>query len=338
MLSGATKGAAMFEIAPQVQQWRSKGLPVSVARVVSTRGFSSRDQVSVLAVTPDHPAVGQVFSGAGQTQIEQLLSAPLTGSRLEDVAVSDADAVRAGLACGGRARLLVQPASAIPESAWRALIERSPVCLVTRIDEEQLGRTEVIRPATLSQADDAVRRFFSRGVTATTVLPSATGEVLVAALWPTTTLVVVGTGRLADALVETAAVLGWTGVVVDTADAAAQRSGAASRSDVVVVLSHDLAVSGAALESALASSAGYIGALGSRHTQAARAGWMAEHGVDAAMLARINGPAGLDIGANTPGEVAISIIAEIITLRSGATGGRLADRPGPIHPPAGTPE
>jgi xanthine dehydrogenase accessory factor len=111
-----------------------------------------------------------------------------------------------------------------------------------------------------------------------------------------------------------------------------------SGSDVVVVLSHDLTISGSALQAALASSAGYIGALGSRHTQAARAEWLTSHGVDPAALARINGPAGLDIGANTPGEVAISILAAAIAARAGAAGGRLADRPGPIHPPARTPE
>src|SRR6266576_2716314 len=105
MLDGAKKGAAMFDIAEQVQRWRASGLPVSLARVISTRGFSSREPLSVLAATPNQPPIGQLFSGAGQERIAQLLSEPPAGARLEEVTVSDEAAVRAGLACGGMARL-----------------------------------------------------------------------------------------------------------------------------------------------------------------------------------------------------------------------------------------
>jgi xanthine dehydrogenase accessory factor len=327
----------MFDIAAQVQQWRGSGLPVSLARVISTRGFSSREPLAVLAAAPDRPPVGQLFSGAAREQIADLLSQPLTGARLEDVTVTDEAAVRAGLACGGIARLLIQPAGDIPQSAWAALVDHAAVCLVTRLDGAAVGTTEAILPSTLASAADAVRTFFNRGVSGTTLLATGAGELILAALWPPTALVVVGSGQLADALVDTAAVLGWTGVVVNSAEDAARRCGAASRSDVVVVLSHDLTVSGSALLAALGTNVGYLGALGSRHTQAARAAWLSDHGVDLTTQARIDGPAGLDIGANTPGEVAVSIVAAAIAERAGATGGRLADRPGPIHDPARTP-
>jgi xanthine dehydrogenase accessory factor len=338
MLDGAKEGAAMFDIAEQVQRWRASGLPVSLARVISTRGFSSREPLSVLAATPNQPPIGQLFSGAGQERIAQLLSEPRAGARLEEVTVSDEAAVRAGLACGGMARLLIQPAVEIPEPAWMALVDRAPVCLVTRIDGETVGATDAILMSTLDKADDAVRQFFNRGEAGTAVLTTGSGDAFVAAMWPPTALVVVGRGQLAEALVTAARVLGWTGIVVDSAQDAAERCGVASGGDVVVVLSHDLTISGGALRAALASSAGYVGALGSRHTQAARAKWLTAHGVDPAALVRINGPAGLDIGANTPGEVAISILAAAIAARAGAAGGRLADRAGPIHAPARTPE
>ena len=328
----------MFDIAGQVQQWRASGLPVSLARVISTRGFSSREPLSAVAATPNQPPIGQLFSGAGQDRIAKLLSDLRAGARLEDVTISDDAAVRAGLACGGMARLLIQPAVEIPQAAWTALLDRVPVCLVTRIDGDGVGATEAILTSTVATADDAVRQFFNRGVAGTAVLTTGSGEAFVAAMWPPTAVVVVGGGQLADALITAASVLGWTGIVVDSAREAAERCGAVSGSDVVVVLSHDLTISGSALQAALATSAGYIGALGSRHTQAARAEWLTSHGVDSAALARINGPAGLDIGANTPGEVAISILAAAIAARAGATGGRLVDRPGPIHPPARAPE
>jgi xanthine dehydrogenase accessory factor len=210
------------------------------------------------------------------------------------------------------------------------------VCLVTRIDGEAVADTAVVLASTVDAADEAVRRFFNRGVAGTAMLATGAGDAFVASMWPPTTIVVIGAGQLADALVDAASVLGWTSVVVDSAKEAAEQCGALTRSDVVVVLSHDLAVSGSALQAAVATRAGYIGALGSRRTQAARAEWLTSHGVDPAALARINGPAGLDIGANTPGEVAISILAAAIAARAGADGGRLADRSGPIHGAAPT--
>ena len=73
---------------------------------------------------------------------------------------------------------------------------------------------------------------------------------------------------------------------------------------------------GPALAAALSGRCGYVGALGSRRTQAARREWLTEHGVDDVAQARIHGPAGLDIDAHTPGEIAISVAAEILANRS----------------------
>jgi xanthine dehydrogenase accessory factor len=71
--------------------------------------------------------------------------------------------------------------------------------------------------------------------------------------------------------------------------------------------------------------------LGSRHTQQARREWLTAHGVAQAEQARIHGPAGLDLDAHTPAEIAISIVAEILAHRAGTTGGSLRERPGPVH-------
>ena len=110
------------------------------------------------------------------------------------------------------------------------------------------------------------------------------------------------------------------------------RPASCTRSDAFVVLSHDRAVDGPALAAALAGRAGYVGALGSRRTQAARREWLTEHGVAAADQARIHGPAGLDIDAHTPGEIAVTIVAEILgRARAASSGGALRDRSGPVH-------
>jgi xanthine dehydrogenase accessory factor len=88
--------------------------------------------------------------------------------------------------------------------------------------------------------------------------------------------------------------------------------------DKVVVAAHQLELAGTALMAALDSDAGYIGALGSRKMQENRADWLAYRGVTD--LSRVHGPAGLDIGAATPGEIAVSILAEAIAEGAGPDG------------------
>ena len=210
--------------------------------------------------------------------------------------------------------MLVQPASAYPAEVWAQLAAREPLCLVTTLGEDR-PVTAAYTPATIravTRFGDTVPRLFGRGVTATAVIEGAAANVVVA-LWPVPTLVVVGDGLIADALRSTAGLLGWSVRVEAAFDAASPLH----RCDAVVVLSHDRDVDGPALRDALAGGAGYVGALGSRRTQAARAEWLTAHGVPDADRARIHGPAGLDIDAHTPAEIAISIVAEILAERRG---------------------
>lgn len=100
----------------------------------------------------------------------------------------------------------------------------------------------------------------------------------------------------------------------------------------IVVLTHDPKFDIPALRAAVRTNAGYIGAIGSRRTHSDRVRRLQEIGMDPADMARISSPIGLDIGANTPEETAISIFAEIIALRSGREGGRLTGGNQPIHP------
>ncbi len=100
---------------------------------------------------------------------------------------------------------------------------------------------------------------------------------------------------------------------------------------VICVLTHDPKFDVPVLLRALETPTGYIGAMGSRRTHNNRTARLKEEGVDDEQLARISSPIGLDIGARTPEETAIAIAAEIVALRTGHSGGRLAERSGPIH-------
>jgi xanthine dehydrogenase accessory factor len=102
-------------------------------------------------------------------------------------------------------------------------------------------------------------------------------------------------------------------------------------STAVVVLTHDDKFDVPALKGTLETEAFYVGALGSRRNQARRRERLLEAGVPEDALERISGPCGLDIGASTPAETALSILAEILAVRVRRTGGTLKDAAGRIH-------
>lgn len=143
-------------------------------------------------------------------------------------------------------------------------------------------------------------------------------------------ILVVGDGPVSAALGPMAAAAGWSPVIVTTL---AEVEASLPTVDAVVVLSHHEDVDGPAIRAAIAAGTAYVGAMGSRRTQARRRDWLLAHDVDESALEALHAPVGLDIGADTPGEIAVSILAEIVAVRRGAAGaGSISDRGGAIHP------
>jgi xanthine dehydrogenase accessory factor len=143
-------------------------------------------------------------------------------------------------------------------------------------------------------------------------------------------LLVVGHGEVADAIGPMAELLGWRTTVTASLDEA---EAAMASAQAVVVTSHDADVDAPALAAAIAAGPHYIGAMGSRDRQARRREWLLDHGVTEAQLAAVHGPAGLDIGANSPAEIALSILAELVaTVHGKPTPSSLQGGSGPIHP------
>ncbi|MCU1502094.1 MAG: putative carbon monoxide dehydrogenase accessory protein [Ilumatobacteraceae bacterium] len=120
-------------------------------------------------------------------------------------------------------------------------------------------------------------------------------------------------------------VVSWPGKLFD------QRGGTLTSRDAVCILTHDAKFDVPAVRGALATGVGYIGVMGSRKTHETRLERLLEAGVDPADLDRLMSPVGLDIGARTPEETAISICAEIIAHRTGRVAPSLRDSTGPIH-------
>lgn len=120
-------------------------------------------------------------------------------------------------------------------------------------------------------------------------------------------------------------IVAWPDEFLETAEVDAR--------SVICVLTHDPKFDVPVLKAALETEAGYIGAMGSRRTHDNRTARLREEGVSEEQLGRISSPVGLDIGSRTPEETAVAIAAEVIASRTGHTGGRLAERSGPIHAP-----
>ena len=120
-------------------------------------------------------------------------------------------------------------------------------------------------------------------------------------------------------------------VIAAWPDEAFARIGGIDRATYVAVLTHDPKLDDAALELALRSEAPYVGAMGSRRAQAQRRERLLAAGLDEEELERIAAPIGLDLGALTPEETALSIMAEVVAIRHGRDGGRLSKAGGRIH-------
>jgi xanthine dehydrogenase accessory factor len=163
-------------------------------------------------------------------------------------------------------------------------------------------------------------------------------------------LLVFGAVDIAEALCRGAKDLGWDAVVADPRATFATRERIFSADEVlvewpeavlermapdektaVVVLTHEERFDVPALVGALRSDAFYVGAIGSRSTQEQRRERLVEEGLSEEAVDRLSGPTGLDVGAETPAETAVSILAEILAVRAGRSGGRLRDASGRIH-------
>jgi len=178
-------------------------------------------------------------------------------------------------------------------------------------------------------AVDAARGLLRRGATVTERVTAGSTELLLDVWVPVPTVLVVGSGAIGAALDGQAALLGWQ--VRHESDPAAATAAVEGfgDADVLVLLDHAPAFD-AALIAGLRRDRGFIGALGSRRTQAARRERLLAAGVGDAELARLHGPVGLDLGARTPAETAVSIVAQVIAARAGRSAQALASSSGQI--------
>ncbi len=348
----------MREIAAELRGWADQ--PHAIATVIGARGSAPRPAGASLAVNADGKALGNVSGGCVEGAVYEMACQALADGRSARASFgySDDDAFAVGLTCGGEVEVLVRPADALDREVVRAS-EPFAVARVVGGPEHLLGAGLVVYPDHVSGGlDDPAARAgvvkrASVALDAGVSERARVGEVeIFTEVWARPAqMLIYGAIDYAAALARVGAFLGYRVTVCDARAvfATAERFPAAHQvvvewphrhlatvatdaRTVVVVLTHDPKFDIPVLVEALGRGCGYVGALGSRRTDARRRQRLLAAGVTEDQLAALRSPVGLDLGARTPEETAISIAAEIVAVRAGGGGGALSAGAGPIHP------
>jgi xanthine dehydrogenase accessory factor len=317
--------------------WRNAGHAVTLVTVVETWGSAPRPPGALLAVRDDGVVSGSVSGGCVEDDLIARTKASfrdvakgepaLTQPGMIAYGVSKEEATRFGLPCGGTLRLVQEP---VIDTTWAVEL------LARTTDHELLARTLNLTTGAVHLSSAARGQGIAfDGITLTTVFG------------PKWRLLLIGAGQLSQAVAQIAGMLDFEVLVCDPREeyASTLMNGAPGiqrlegmpddvvrelRPDAhtaIVALTHDPKLDDMALIEALQSNAFYVGALGSRRNQATRKRRLAEHfDLSAAQLDRLHGPVGLALGAKTPAEIAVSIVAEIVQVKNGVIGGALATR------------
>lgn len=306
-----------------------------LVRVTALSGFGLRDG-SDGAVVSDGTVHGRILGGLCD---EAILAAVATneGRHAFTARVSDEAADDAGMVCGGTAHLLATPMADLPGAITTWLGQAQPLALVCPADGSGndliVTRKETdggLGDASSDEAAiDAAREQLAAGANATTVATIAGVDLAISTIVPSTEAVIVGSGPMADAIAAQGELMGWRCTISESVEDGLVFLDSAGPADALIVLSHDRAVDIPLLDAALRSPIGYIGGMGSRGTQTARANRLAELGHES--IERIHGPIGLDLASRNPSETAVAIAAEFLANRSGRVPGRLTDSAGPIN-------
>lgn len=323
------------DVLEQAAEWMANGKKVALATVIGTWGSSPRPVGSQLAVDEDGAFVGSVSGGCieGAVVGEALASIADGKPRVLDFGVTNEQAWEVGLACGGNIKIFVDDETE-PDTVSR-LIEGRPLAMVTQLDtgaRSIVSTNDVTGELSLDDGSVTLARdalFHDRS----RAFNSDDGEMFAQVFSTPLRMFVIGAVHIAQALVPMAATAGYDITVIDPRgafatsarfpgvtlsedwpDEALQQFKPDSRS-AVITLTHDPKLDDPALHVALKSDAFYIGSLGSRKTHAGRLERLGEAGFGDMDFARIHAPVGLALGATSPAEIAVSILAQIIETK-----------------------
>jgi xanthine dehydrogenase accessory factor len=317
-----------IEVLRTAEQWRKSGRKVALGTIVKTWGSAPRPVGAMVAIRDDGQVVGSVSGGCVEDDLIEKIrnrSVAARNPELVTYGVTNEEATRWGLPCGGTLQLVMEPVA----------------------DQSRLG--ELLDRVTQQQL---VRRRLEMDSGKATLEPGRwqdvlefDGRVLSTVHGPRWRLVLIGAGQLTRYLAEMARMLDYHVVVIDPReeyaagwDLAAVPINRGMPDDVVrelqldghsaiVALTHDPKLDDLALMEALKSAAFYVGAIGSKKNNDARRERLREFDVSDEEIARLRGPVGLYIGSKTPPEIAVAILAEMTAVRHGVSEPSWAAKP-----------
>src|ERR687896_1190994 len=317
-----------IEVLRTAEAWRKSGRKVALGTIVKTWGSAPRPIGAMVAIRDDGQVVGSVSGGCVEDDLMDKVRSKLPtwkNPELFTYGVTNEEATRWGLPCGGTLQLVMEPVT--DKSAIAELLQKiSSQQLVKRRLEMDSGRS-TLEPGRWQDALEF------------------DGRVLSTVHGPRWRLVLIGAGQLTRYLAEMARMLDYHVVVIDPREEYAAgwdlpnvplergmpddivRDLNLDGHSALVALTHDPKLDDLALMEGLKSAAFYVGAIGSKKNNDARRERLKEFDVSADEIARLRGPVGLYIGSKTPPEIAVAILAEMTAGRHGVKEASLAAQP-----------
>lgn len=318
----------MNEVSDRVSDWFAAGKRVVLATLVQTEGPSPRDEGAMFAVSSAHDLAGAISGGCVESELVDVADDILAGGAPRTNAFGPDDDLNGGPTCGGTLHTVsVELDKATFDAYLAAQASGQPFAVAIKMDPPYTMR--------ILRDDDAINGCDER--------------TFLLRYGPPPRMYMVGAVDVARPLLTFAKTLGFAVTIVDPRapfavpsrfpgaevlvawpDEVLEKAPIDERT-AIVSLAHDPKFDVPAISAALRTNAGYIGAMGSRGTTARRTAALKELGFDDAALARLHAPIGLDLGARSPEEIALSIVAEIVQVRRGGKGASLRYGTGPIR-------
>jgi len=350
----------MRDLIATLDEWAAHDPHLALATVVGTAGSTPRPTGARLLVDGEGRMAGSVSGGCLEAAVIGEAQATLTGEappRLLHYGISDEMGWEVGLACGGSVDIFVESvrwdgSDTVLTAVRDGIDSDRAVALLTVVSGDTVGARAAVRDdgsrvgslgsaALDSDVARAVQRRLTSGLAGTDDVDGV--SVFIDPIVPAPHLAIIGAVHIAIALSTMAKAAGYRVTVIDprTAFLNSERLPDADRliakwpdealpsldlgaRDAAVCLAHDPKFEDPALRVLLRSRAGYIGAIGSRTTHGKRVARLREAGFSDDEIARIHSPVGLDLGAATAEEIAVSILAEVVASRRGRSGGALS--------------
>ena len=295
----------MFDIALTVNACVRSNTRADVAWLISSEPLFESAISDAIAITPGGGKIGNLLASAFDGELIEVAKRKLPTGRIVKREVSAFESTISSIPQGTKLKFALLPSGLIDPDIWQAFLDRESIAIVCHIKDDEIVKADYYTSVSIVAAEPDVIEIFNKNKSMTVEL----GDRVL------TKLVIAGNSDIAEALAVAATNLGWNVSVDARPSMFAGLAAGLSSMDCAVIMGHDVESSSKCLSYALESAAGYIGALGSLKMQESREDWLAYR--DITDLSRVHGPAGFNIGAKTPQEIAISVLAEAISVLKG---------------------